>query len=506
MRFLGRSLSGLFLMAVTLGLLAFAGELLWSSLQERWSSESTPRPAREQVFVVSTVTYTPKTVVPVLQTFGELRSYKMLEIRSSAAGTVVEVSDNFVDGGRVEEGDLLMRIDPTEYADALALARTDLLEAEADKLDAETALEIARDDLAAAERQVELRAAALTRQQDLVDRGVGTSAAVEEASLSLSSAEQAVLTRRQSVASAESRVALAESTLGRRQIAVEEAERRLAETEIRAGFSGTLNSVTVVEGGLVTQNEQVAQLVDPTALEVSFRVSTAQYSRLIDAQGHLIHAEVEVRLDVAGVDLVATGRIDRESAEVGDGQTGRLLFARLDQAPGFRPGDFVTVSIEEPALDNVAVLPASALDAANTVLVVGEDNRLEIAQVELLRRQGDDVLVRADGLEGKAVVSERSPVLGAGIRVRETGQTDAGANAGAAGGVPTASATGGAGAPATGGGEMITLTPERRAALIARVEQNTRMPADARERFLNALNQDEVPAAMVARLENQPGG
>ena len=52
-------------------------------------------------------------------------------------------------------------------------------------------------------------------------------------------------------------------------------------------------------------------------------------------------APVTVTLDVGG-DLRADGRITRESAAVGEGQTGRLIFARLDAA-GAPPGDFVTV-------------------------------------------------------------------------------------------------------------------------------------------------------------------
>ncbi len=54
--------------------------------------------------------------------------------------------------------------------------------------------------------------------------------------------------------------------------------------------------------------------------------------------------------------------------------------------------------------------------------------------------------------------------------------------------------------------EMVTLTPERRAKLIAAVESNSRMPKDVRDRVLAQLAQDQVPAAMVARIESRIGG
>ena len=53
------------------------------------------------------------------------------------------------------------------------------------------------------------------------------------------------------------------------------------------------------------------------------------------------------------------------------------------------------------------------IDAAGTVLVVGEEDRLEVAEVDVLRREGDDVLIRAEQLLGREIVSERSPFLAA---------------------------------------------------------------------------------------------
>ncbi len=96
------------------------------------------------------------------------------------------------------------------------------------------------------------------------------------------------------------------------------------------------------------------------------------------------------------------------------------------------PGDFVTVAMDEPALDRVVRLPSSALDPAGTVLVLGADERLEAVSVDLLRRQGDDVLVRADALQGREVVAERTPLLGPGIKVRAIGAAAAQPEAAAA--------------------------------------------------------------------------
>jgi RND family efflux transporter MFP subunit len=296
-----------------------------------------------------------------------------------------------------------------------------------------------------------------------------------------------VLSSRNALAQAETRIENAETTLSRATIARDEAQRNLDDTTITAEFDGTLSEVTAVEGGLVSANEQLAQLVDANALEVAFRVSTSQYARLLNSDGDLLRADVTVMLDVQGIALSADGTITRDSAAVGDGQTGRLIFARLDTARGLKPGDFVTVEITEPPLERVIRLPATAVDASQTVLVLTEDERLETLDVDLMRRQGDDVLVRADALAGREVVSQRSPLLGPGIKVRPLRPRDA---------VEAEEAQ----------PDFVELTPERRNKLRAFITASSRLPEDVKTRILTQLESDRVPASMVARIESRMGG
>ena len=485
MRFLRRSLTGLFLLSLTLGLLAYAGVQVRDAVQDRMAQEPRSFPQRERVFAVNVVPAQFDTVTPVLTAFGQIKSVRTLELRSAAGGRVIDIAPEFVEGGNVTEGQVLVRIDPTDAEAVLQRVQSDILDAEAEQREAERALVLAQDELVAAEEQATLRERAFQRQRDLEERGVGTAAAVEVAELAAAQARQAVLSRRQAVAQAEARIDQATTRLSRAVIAEAEAQRRLDDTVITADFSGTLADVSVVQGRLVSSNEQLARLIDADALEVAFRVSTQQFARLLDENSQLSKSDVTVVLDVFGTNLTASGTISRAGAAVGDGQTGRLLFATLDSAPGFRPGDFVTVQIEEPALDNVARLPASALNAANEVLVIAEEDRLDVVQVNLLRRQGDDVLVRARDLQGREVVAERTPLLGAGIKVRPL--RDAGQA------VPEAP-------------EMVELTEERRARLVAFVQSNTRMPEEARQRVLQQLSQGTVPAQVVERIESRMGG
>jgi len=484
MRFLRQSLVGVFLAFLTLGLLLVAAQLIRGAVQDVLDRDAQPPAARERVFAVSVRTAEPETVTPYLEAFGQVQSRRRLELRAALGGRVVSLAEDFEDGGTVTAGELLVELDPADAQSALDRAKSDLLDAQFEERDAERSLLLAQDELRSAEAQAELRARALQRQRDLQERGVGAAASVEEAELATTSAQQVVLSRRIALAQAESRVDQATTLLSRARIALDGAERDLDDMNVHARFAGTLTEVTLVEGRLVSANEKLAELVDPHALEVAFRVSTAQYVRLLDDAGDLIDAPVTVSLEVTGADLIAAGRISRDSGSAGEGQTGRLVYARLDDAPGFKPGDFVTVTVEEQPLDNVVRLPSSVLDASGSVLVLGPDDRLAPLQVQLIRRQGDEVLLRGDGLEGREVVIGRTPLLGSGVRVRPL-RVEASAE------VPP---------------EMVELTDEHRARLVAQVESSSRMPQAVKDRVLGQLSEASVPASLVLRLENRAGG
>jgi|TARA_B110000977_G_scaffold99160_1_gene130314 membrane fusion protein (multidrug efflux system) len=484
MQFLRRSLIGIFLLALTLSLLAWAGFTVSSAVQERMNAEPRSFPQRERVLSVNVVAVTPERIEPQLTAFGELNSTNTFALRALTSGTVLELSPNFVDGGRVQTGELLVKIDPRDAQSSRDRIDADLRDAEAELRDADRALILERDELTAAAEQATLRQQALTRQRDLAARGVGTAAAVENAELALSGANQAVLSRRQAEAQAQARLDQAATRLDRARLNLADADRALNDTEITAPFSGTLSDVTISQGLRVTANERLGELIDKDNLEVAFRLSTAQYARLTGDDGNLMSAPVVVELEAQGLSLTAQGQITRESASVGEGQTGRLLFARLENASGLRAGDFVTIRVTEPALRGVALVPATAIGANDSALMLDAENRLSEVPVDVLRRQGNDVIIRAPALYGQSIVAERSPLLGAGIAVQPIDP-----NAQAVVPEPV---------------EMVTLDADRRARLITFVEES-QMPPPVKTRILDQLAQDEVPSDVVTRLEDRMG-
>ena len=335
-----------------------------------------------------------------------------------------------------------------------------------------------------------MRNQALARKKGLIDKGVVSEASLENAELSAASAEQSVLSKRKAILQAQSRLSQSKGTVIRRELAFANAERKLKNTQVKAEFDGTLSNVSLVSGGIVNNNERVGLLVDPSSLEVKFRISATQFNRLIDDSGNLQTIPTFVKLDVFGTEISASGFIERSSATVGTGLTGRLLISNLSQGnvSSFRSGDFVTVSLKEPILDNVIELPSNALSGGNRILTLSDEDRLQEIEVTVLRRKKNNVIIDASNVDGKEIVTNRTPLLGAGIKIKpiRPGVTDVNNDE----------------APEP---ENIVLDDERRQKMIAFIDGNSYIPKSAKKKIIKALNEEKVPLKLINRIESRMG-
>jgi len=490
MRFLSRSLVGLLLLGATLGILAVAFQNVLDAVQERASRESRGNPSSERVYAVRVIPAERTSVKPLITAFGEIQSRRTLEIRAPIGGTILELSPNFVEGGVLEEGEVILRIDSTDAEVESRFALADRNDAEVEVTESVRALALVENELTAARERETLLQRSHDRQVELWEQEIGTRDAVETAELALTTARQSILSIQKSVAQAELRIDQARSLLARREIALAEARRKLRDTRLEAEFSGTLSGISIVQGGLLATNERIGTLIDPGALEVAFKLSNTQYRRLLGSDGRLLPIDVNVSLELADTTASTEGRIVREGAAVAEGRTGRLLFASLPNSGriGLKPGDFVSVTIEEPELRGVLTLPATAIDSENRLLVLDGENRLEDIDIELLRRIGDEIIVRGEpGLADRLIVAERTPLIGAGSLVKPI--------------LPDQNSIESQPEPV-----LVALSDEERGRLIAMVEANAFMPDPVKKRILEQLQQPRIPQDMLDRLRSRSGG
>ncbi len=294
---------------------------------------------------------------------GKTDSVASVEVRARVQGWLQEI--HFEDGDMVRRGDLLFTIDPREYEAAVQ-------QAEADLLNAKTALAFAENDLA-------------RREKAFAEN------AISELDLLRSRAD-----RDRALAA----VAAAEARL-------EKAKISLSYCEIRSPITGKTSRRRVDVGNLVGAGEPtlLTTVVKIAPIYAYFNVSERDVAR------YLVAASQEHRQGGRGTDRAVPVELG-VATEEGYPHRGRLDFVdnRVDPETGtmqaravfpnreilLLPGMFARIRIPTAVLEGALLIPEIATgqdQQGRYVLVVGAGNVVERRGIRVGSKEGDFVVV-----------------------------------------------------------------------------------------------------------------
>jgi len=280
-------------------------------------------------------------------------------------GRILWMSPNFVAGGYFAKDEVLARVDQVDYTNAKNRAQAALGRAEAEE-------EHARFEY--------------KRMQSLAERKL----------ISRSQLENALRASRVAVAS-----------LQDAKVSAEQAQQNLGRTEIRAPFDGLVRTESVDVGQFISRGAVIASIYASDAVEVRLPIADRQLAFLdipVTQRGELpleIQPEVVLTTEYAGQQLRWVGKIVRTEAEIDLSSRMVQLVARVPTITGQPPltvGLFVDAQIAGRTVDNVVVLPRSALRNSGEVLIVDADDKIRFRAVDQLRLYQDNVLIEG-GLE-----------------------------------------------------------------------------------------------------------
>lgn len=302
------------------------------------------------------------------------------------SGKVVWVSPNLVSGGYFKENDALLRIDDADYRASVARARASVNRARADNEHA----------------RFELQRAKKLDEQKLVS-------------------QSAVDTALQSAR-------VTEAALADALVALQQAERDLARTEIKAPFTGLVRSEQVDIGQFVSRGSTIADLYATDYVEVRLPIADQQLAYLnlpLTQRGELDTADspsVTLTTEFAGTEMKWKGKLVRTEAEIDT--MSRMVNAvariRADAETNEIPppvGLFVEAEIEGRSVDDVIVFPRSALRENDRVLIVDGDNRIQYRAVKVLRVYKDDVYVSGGLKNGEKLCISPLQTVVSGMQV-----------------------------------------------------------------------------------------
>lgn len=392
--------------------------------------------------IVRTIDVRPGDVRMTVRSQGTVAPRTESNLVPEVSGSVVWVSQALVSGGFFVRGQPLLRIDDRDYAAALARARADV---------------------ARAEGEAEHARAELRRQ-----RGLARSKANSPSQLSNARRGERV----------------ARATLEAAKVSLEIAERDLARSEIVAPFDGRVREEHVDVGQFVSRGAPIATLyatdfaeirlpladrqlaflelpgiLEPTATDAGPEVRL--YARFagtehtwtghivrtegeIDAQSRMVHvvARVENPYGTVSAAEVVDADILRVSGDSDEGEDVPALSGVVD-APTGRPIDavrveptgdgraplavglFVRAEIDGRLARGVLVVPRSAMRDAGQLLVVDREDRLRLQEVDVLRIDRDEVLVRGGLDADDRIVVSPIQVVVEGMKVRPIADVEA---------------------------------------------------------------------------------
>jgi membrane fusion protein (multidrug efflux system) len=258
--------------SLRVGLVAAAAVLFLGGLLLFWAAPDPEKvaPAGDAVLrSVHSQTVRPVTVRSRVELALVLEPRRSVKIFAETRGPVTEVEVEALD--RVEEGQLLLRIDP---------------------LEAEVAVERARADVARSESELALARTELERQRSLTKRGVSSSA-------DLDSAENA------------GKVALA--VLRQARAELEQAQDDLGKKTIAAPFAGVLRSFDIEAGEYVQPGQELGELLDLQTARARIGVSDREVVALRPGQTAELRLEARPGETFRGEVLRVGAAFDRET-------------------------------------------------------------------------------------------------------------------------------------------------------------------------------------------------
>jgi len=311
-----------------------------------------------------------------LAAMGTVVPARRLELKARVGGEVVGIHPEFVEGGLIHQGEVILTIDPADYELAVAQKKSRVAEAH-------YALKLELGHQEVAKREWELL-------------GGGKPASELDLELAL---------RKPHLDKARAEVAAAEAEL-------KQARLDLARTRITAPFNGIVLAKNVEKGTQVGTQEILAELAgtDEYWVQVSLpvdRLGWFNVPRTNGENGASVRIFPDGNQEFHGRVLKLLGDLEEE------GRMARVLvtvpdpFGRSSKDKSRRPlliGQYVRVRIAGKEMENAARIPRSALREGKQVWLVGEDGKLRAREVVVAWREEESLLVREGLNDGDRLV------------------------------------------------------------------------------------------------------
>ena len=313
-----------------------------------------------------------KDVTLRVTTNGEVRSVTEINVIPQVSGRIIQVADEFIDGGNIKKGQPLIWIDDRDYR--LATISAESRVAQAKKL---LEREIAESELA---------------RKDWEELGEGEASPL---TLRIPQLEEA------------------RALLNAAEADLEKAKLNLERTVINLPFDGLIKKKNAGIGQYVNAGSILGSAFSTEKVLIPLPLTDTELSYLglplgYESKGYFDGPKVIFRSYISRKNIEWLGRITRTSGSI-DSQT-RLVYAYAevlnpyDEDPPLAIGTYVDAEIEGNFISNGFILPIAAIKNDNEIYVIDQNSKLKIKKIEIVGTEEDKVIVKGDISELDMVV------------------------------------------------------------------------------------------------------
>ena len=376
-----------------------------------------------QKISIATAAATSRTVPASFEETGTFAADETSDIAPLVAGRVLATPVNV--GDFVKQGQVVCELDHRDAELRLEQARAQLNEATSAmhqaesriglrgdaKFDAGAVPEVAaaRANYESAQAQARLAAADAKRYENLVASGDVSRSAFDKAHTQQETADaQANAARQQYEAALNGAhqgfgaVESAQAALAAARAQLEQAEKGLADTTIRAPFDGNITARPVAAGEYVGLNNKIATVVRMGSLKLQLQTPEERAAQVKIGMSVTAHVS-------AYADREFTGRVTAIDASVDPASRVFIVEARFDNAGSqLRPGMFAKARVLLPGGENAVFVPRNAIlrdktTDSNQVFAI-ENGKARLRVVVMGDVDGGEVRINS-GLAGSETVA-----------------------------------------------------------------------------------------------------
>ena len=402
----------------------------WVGMNGLASLKQPPTEAKteEQAIKVQTATAQPRDYPVAITGYGEAKALTVVTIAPEVSGRVVYTHPTLKTGQIIPLGEVMFRIDPSDYEAGLQEARAGVTQWQSSVARLKKQLSIDTQRLKTLERNAQLAKSEFERVRRLLDADrVGTQSGLDQAERTYNSASDQADQMAQAVTLYPLQIREAESSLMSARARLSMAATNLSRCTVKAPFDARIKSVSLETGQFVSLGQTVLTLADDTLLEIQVpldsrdvrdwlqfetpaadRLPTAWFATLKPVECSIRWTEDKTGSAWTGI-LNRVVKFDQQTRTltVAVRVTGKSAMGKGSGTLPLVEGMFCTVDIPGRTMRDVYRLPRQAVSFENKVYLVNGDSRLKTVDVTVERIEGESVYVGRGLNPGDTVILTR---------------------------------------------------------------------------------------------------